>query len=364
MEFPDPSYLPDVRDLLKGKVEFETDVAVAHAAGLAVELYKHDDTYAPQYLSATITPSAKLVLQFDPNDFVDWIKGWHAILKKPAAQEVAILSALLQTGFRQELEGYVSGGGEFPDTINLGMPPVNLDDLLVDFDKQLAGLTQAMSKQGYDVAGCHLLCTLTAPIIGLTDAAANQFQQAWSDYQGDPGLETGSSCWPPRADSWSSPPTTIPSPAGGDAGRPDHDGARRPPAAARGGAPHDPPALGAKNLKVLAATVSDVPARTRVGRLMSSSRTVRRGRRITLAVAGLRNRRRHAVRLVVQRGGYRGERILASRAGVAAAQVKLPKRAKPGRYIVSVLDASGMTGRHNGLSGTAELRIGTLRVRR
>ena len=102
----------------------------------------------------------------------------------------------------------------------------------------------------------------------------------------------------------------------------------------------------------------------RVQRLLVSTELLQPGQTITVAAGRLNGGRPHAARFVLLGPGYRAERLVETRYGVAAGDVTLPSSLPPGQWELAVEDLSQLrAAAHHQVAGRAVLDIGIFTVK-
>jgi hypothetical protein len=101
-----------------------------------------------------------------------------------------------------------------------------------------------------------------------------------------------------------------------------------------------------------------------VQRLLVSSRELTPGQTVTVAAGRLNASVPHAARFVLQGPGYRAQRLVETRFGVAAGDVTLPTSMAAGQWALAVEDLSQLhAAAHHELRGTAIVDIGIFSVK-
>jgi hypothetical protein len=98
--------------------------------------------------------------------------------------------------------------------------------------------------------------------------------------------------------------------------------------------------------------------------LVVDRKQLRPGGRVTLVAGRLRNRHRHKIGLLLVGPGYSGHRTLLADYGYAGATITLPKKMRPGRWIMATEDLSSVrdAGIGNEPRGRADDRVGVFAV--
>jgi hypothetical protein len=115
----------------------------------------------------------------------------------------------------------------------------------------------------------------------------------------------------------------------------------------------------------LARAVVNQPVDTSTRPILTDVSQLRPGATITVVAPNLPSRPAHDALFILQGPGYRGERLVQVRSGVAAALIRLPTTVSTGTWVLASEDLSGLViSSQNQLSGDVVLDLGIFDVGR